>query len=401
MPESAQHLLGFDPLRPTTREECDLSVFLAFSYLCTFRGSTGVVWSEDGFLTAELPFLRALAEGFEQQWGEEVLQALEHLISERSLETTLVVLTLGFHLAEHEEGEMFQERTHRLARNEGVSTGQIETCRTAAGHLSLFTPTAEEKSLFANSAVSYDFWTDSIESEDRGQLRLAVSDVKELTAKKPIWEIRARVTALIAVVLLIVTFVHGNKDVGMHTGDKYIQVFGLLALTCIFGMYSRYAFSRRNNCIRFLKHPVSQRLRANSEERFNIWLTDLETTDPDHHAEIVDWFRRVEQARQQEEARIERERQASIASWQIVLSSTPAASDWQRNFDPKPMPEFHHDYEPDRRRQAAFDTSRNANQTGQTGRQCHMPDCTNPGEFRFHGDNCCCGIHIGAISGLW
>jgi len=73
-------------------------------------------------------------------------------------------------------------------------------------------------------------------------------------------------------------------------------------------------------------------------------------------------------------------------------------SNWASNFDPKPMPEFHHDYEQDRLRQEAFDASRNANQSDRTGGQCDMSYCTNPGEFRFHGDVWYCGIHIREIN---
>jgi hypothetical protein len=174
---------------------------------------------------------------------------------------------------------------------------------------SLESPTSLEREIFVNSAVSYNFWTDSIEDEDREQLRLAVSDLDEVTVKKEKLKARASVAALIAVALLIFAVVHGYQDVGADTGDKYNQVVGLLLLTFLFGAYSLGAFWRCGTFIIFLEHPVSPRLRANSEARFNAWLADLETTDPDHHGEIVEWFRQVELARRQEEARLERERQ--------------------------------------------------------------------------------------------
>ncbi|SVB87255.1 uncharacterized protein METZ01_LOCUS240109 [marine metagenome] len=176
---------------------------------------------------------------------------------------------------------------------------------------SLESPTSLERELFVNSAVSYNFWTDSIEDEDREQLRLAVSEMEKVAARKRRWGIGATVAALAAVALLIVTFQHGLQDVGMHTGDKYTQVFGLFLLTLFVGAFSLGNFGRWRTLARSLKPPVSPRLQANSEERFNAWLEDLETTDPDHHAEIVEWFRQVEWARQ-EEARIERERQARL-----------------------------------------------------------------------------------------
>ena len=272
-------------------------------------------------------------------------------------------------------------------------------------------PTSLERTLFANSVVSYNFWTDSIESEDREQLRLAVSDLDEVTAKKEKLRVRAPVAALIAVALLIVTFVHGYKDVGMDTDDKYAQVMALIFLTLLFGAYSIGALLRCATLIDFLKHPVSPRLRANSEARFNAWLANLETTDPDHHGEIVEWFRQVELARQQEEARLERERQEARRREALAAAVSHVAT-----LDRQRMDEQHRTEQAEReayfatekaKRHARYDESdrlraeqaqryeneraQAAYQASQNARTCVF--CDRPG-MHHTASGWMCGIHL-------
>jgi DnaJ-domain-containing protein 1 len=138
----AEQLLGFDPLRPTSKDECDIAWFLASSYLATYRGRTGVVWTVFPPLTAEREYLRVAAEAFDRGWDEEILQNIERLIANRGLETNLIVLTLGFLVASMTEDEKseewIREHTQRLAENEGLTDAQIEDCRRASESIEQF-----------------------------------------------------------------------------------------------------------------------------------------------------------------------------------------------------------------------------------------------------------------------
>jgi hypothetical protein len=235
--------------------------------------------------------------------------------------------------------------------------------------------------------------------------------MEELAARKRRWGIGATVAALAAVALLIVTFQHGLQDTGMHTGetndfdgDKYTQVFGLFLLTLFVGAFSLGNFGRWRMRARSLKHPVSLRLQANSEERFNIWLAELETDDPDHHAEIVEWFRQVEWARQ-EKVRIERERQAALRARSSSESLDPwgpggifdpkagqmraeRANAWTSNLNPTPESYLRQQEQP---RQAAYQASQNASRSEPTCYICGMPGAASTASGWM------CGLHADGL----
>ena len=159
--------------------------------------------------------------------------------------------------------------------------------------------------LFDNSVLSYHFWSDSIDDEGPEQLRLASAEVtahlEDVATRKRAWNQHALVSGLVTALLLIATFALGNKDVGQDTSEKYGQVLGLLALTCILGLFFLAALVMRSEYTRLLRRPFSQRLRANSQARFTSWLADVETRNPKFYRDIIEWFKA--EARRAEEVR--------------------------------------------------------------------------------------------------
>ena len=173
------------------------------------------------------------------------------------------------------------------------------------------------------------------------------------------------------------------------------KITGIFLLTLFVGAFSLGNFGRWRTRARSLKHPVSLRLQANSEERFNAWLADLETDDPDHHAEIVEWFR-------QEEARIERERQARLRARSSSESLDPfgpggfldrdatriraeRANAWASNFHSTPES---YPQQQEQARQAAYQPSQNASRSEPT---CVF--CDRPGMHQT-ASGWMCGIHL-------
>ncbi len=254
-----------------------------------------------------------------------------------------------------------------------------------------------EQRSFNNSALSFPFWSDSIQHEDPMQIRRAAKQIvarQELFAEQiRQWTGWALALGAGALLMLFFTFAHGNKDVGQDTSDKYPQVVGLLVCTCVLGGLFRFAMNRKKSAQRsHVQASVSPDLRRNSKRRFAADMATLLRTDQARYWKNYNWFVAVAQYKEElERLRIEQEER-----WRIDWSSITIepggqygriGETTQPNTQTTSRQQFHQTDQ-----QSYWSMPGNSGNQNQSNHTCTIPGCCNEGMNRFGNDRLC-GLH--------
>ncbi len=221
---------------------------------------------------------------------------------------------------------------------------------------------ADEKTLFSNSAYSNPYWSDSVDEEDQELIR------GEITRRQQVLDEASN-------------------------------------------QMSRTPLWRRGRLKRIVREGVvypCEELHARSVARFQLWLAELRSEDPKQHALIVKWFRedelKAERERHRQKAirKLEAERARVRAIAEMIAGQIAAAEEneaaqraaWNeqriREHDgaDRRRAEANYQHEQEQARQAAYQASENARRSEPT---CVF--CDRPG-MHHTASGWMCGIHL-------
>ena len=172
-----------------------------------------------------------------------------------------------------------------------------------------------EQTLFANSAYSNPFWSDSVDEEDPELIRAEMGRRLQAheDASKRLSELKpgGRATGLLGAITVVSCFSFAGA------------ALPLMAATLVLGLIVAGLSSGPRRIVRAgLVYP-SETLWDRSVARYEGWAAELSTKDPHHYASIVAWV-------QQEELRAERERQHQEAVQQSQRQHQEAMQQSQR-----------------------------------------------------------------------
>ncbi len=370
-PFDVEQALGFDLLMPRSQQEYEFSVFVAIAYMMTTVGCTGVVWFEEHAIPAGFPAIQAIAQEWNQVLSDDELQAVERLITERAPETTLTMLSIGLHMANLDESGVFRSYADRLSDHECISANQLEACEAAAvnfshnaqqvshGHatdsvLSGMDYTTEdlsteETAIFANSAYSNPYWTDSIENEDAEVIRNEMNRRLSQSSVEQLW--------------------HSVSQVRL----------------------SRLYFGSDYPC-----HELSVR----SFARFNTWLQGISSSDPRLHTEIKGWLHQEELNKEAQAEKKRRRKEtmkragsawmAGVRSWDAGLQKQNDQRIREREEADRRVADANFSYQQEQTRQEASHASQDSGHSGPT--TCLWSGCNLPG-ITHTPSGWLCGLH--------
>ena len=224
----------------------------------------------------------------------------------------------------------------------------------------------DEEMLFANSACTNKFWTDSIDAEEAQLIRA------EMARRKREYKEAQRQLSQ-------------RKFFGRSGPQKIIQAGTV--------------------------YPC-ENIRARSVARFQRWLAGLRLKDPQQHESIVNWLRGEELGaekerhrqeailREQERLRIEQEERrrkfaamtASISFEPIRANEQPQMDNEAKQRDRHELGYREHDYEGDRRRAEANEQARQARQEASRASGPTCVFCNQPG-IASTASGWMCGLH--------
>jgi flagellar biosynthesis GTPase FlhF len=285
---------------------------------------------------------------------------------------------------------------------------------------SLESPTSLERELFANSAYSNPFWSDSIDAEDRQILRDEIARRHRLVATntKTANEYRKKLLPwwtlwwLMAVSAVVIGLIGVATPGGEVTAPLLVGIwlgigsFVSLLVLLFFSAMKEEAESVVNAGVTYRWPWIYKR----SVARFEQWLGSMGSTDPHLYAEVVNWLQRERQhaeemarlaaiqraqeaaeaeQRYQEQRYQEQERKAASAAW---TAQHHAAWNEQRirehDEGDRRRAEANYQYEQEQARQAAYQASQDARRSEPT---CAF--CDRPGMHQT-ASGWMCGIHL-------